>query len=518
MMQGPGGMHGQSARIPAAAELVRLQRDLAIALGATNDLGVALDLILSAAIRIPPIELGGIYLVDPHADRVELASHKNISAAFVEAVRRFDRGTPQWDVVCSGKTAIQPILAPDGSLGAPCIAEGIRFLIAVPVIHAGRPVACMNIGSRTSTGIDDVARDALESLAAWVGGVIVRIQAEDARHAAETKLRDLFAHLPDAIIEADPDGRILVASRALGDLPPEQMIGRPCADLVHPDDVEQAGQVFREVVETRQPRLTEVRDRLGEYWLTRVVPHCESGQLRGVLLIGTNITLLKRHAQSLVEERDSLRHVIRSQERDSRLIALNIHNQLAQQLTVVGMLLDRCLKHSCASEETASLLARCRGVLADLMPTVRRMIGGLRPLILDEMGLAAAVEFVVHESQTSDGPRIECRCDLRTGRFHADIEDAAFRIVQELLRNAIRHSDSPKIVVALAEEEGRLRVTVEDFGCGFDPAEVSDDCLGLTRIAAIARAFGAQLEMRNELGRGVRAEVRLPGQWPPASP
>lgn len=518
MAQGLSGGHGPLSLLPAAAELIRLQRDLAISLGATNDLSVALDLILSAAIRIPPIELGGIYLVDPDVDRVELAAHKNLSASFIEAVRHFDRGSRQWDVVCSGRTAIQPILAPDGSLGPECNAEGIHLLIAVPVVHAGRPVACMNVGSRTSAELDGVARDALESLAAWVGGIIVRIQAEDARRAAEAKLRDLFAHLPDAIIEADPEARILVASRAFGDLSPAEMVGRSCADLVHPEDREQAGQVFREVVETRQPRLTEVRDRLGEFWLTRLVPCCESGRLRGVLLISTNITPLKRHAQSLVEERDSLRHVIRSQERDFRLIALNIHNQLAQQLTVVGMLLDRCLQHAGGSAETEALLARCRGTLADLMPTVRRMIGGLRPLILDELGLAAAVEFVVHESQTSDGPRIECRCDLRTGRFHADIEDATFRIVQELLRNAIRHSDSPRIVVELAEEEDRLRVTVEDFGCGFDPTDVSDDCLGLTRIAAIARAFDTQLEMRNELGRGVRVEVRLPVRWPPASP
>lgn len=515
MTQGLGG-HRQSSLSPAAAELVRLQRDLAIALGATHELQVALDLILSAAIRIPPIDSGGIYLVAPDADRVELAAHKNLSASFVEAVRRFEHGSPQWDVVCSGKTAVQPILAPDRSLGPACAAEGIRFLIAVPVVHNGRPVACMNVGSRSSAEIDNVARDALESLAAWVGGVIVRIQAEEARHAAEAKLRDLFAHLPDAIIEADPEGRILVASRAFGDLPPEQMCGRPCADLLHPEDVEQARQVFRDVVETRQPRLTEVRDRLGEHWLTRVVPRCDGGQLRGILLIGTNISLLKRHAQSLVEERDSLRRFIRSQERDSRLIALNIHNQLAQQLTVVGMMLDRCLQHSCASAEAESLLARCRGVLADLMPTVRRMIGGLRPLILDELGLAAAVEFVVDESKTRDGPCIEFRCDLRTSRFHADVEDAAFRIVQELLRNALRHSDSPKIIVEVVEEQDRLRVSVEDFGCGFERADVSDDCLGLTRLAAITRSFDTQLEMRNELGRGVRAEVRLPMQWPPA--
>ncbi len=514
MSQGLGGGRGQSLS-PAAADLVRMQRDSAIALSSTNDLGAALDLILDTATRIPPIELGGIYLVAPDADRVELAAYKNLSATFIETVRCFERGSPQWDVVCSGKTAIQPILAPDGSLGPACAAEGIRFLIAVPVVYNGRPVACMNVGSRTSAEIDGVARDALESLAAWVGGVIVRIQAEDARRAAEAKLRDLFAHLPDAIIEADPEGRILVASRALGDYPPEQMCGRPCADLLHPEDVEQARQVFRDVIETRQPRLTEVRDRLGEHWLTRVVPRCDGGQLRGILLIGSNISLLKRHAQSLVEERDSLRRVIRSQERDCRLMALSIHNQLAQQLTVVGMMLDRCLQHSCASAEAESLLVRCRGVLADLMPTVRRMIGGLRPLILDELGLAAAVEFVVHESQTSDGPRIELRCDLRTSRFHADVEDAAFRIVQELLRNALRHSDSPKIVVEVVEEEDRLRVSVEDFGCGFDPADVSDDCLGLTRLAAIARSFDTQLDMRNEIGRGVRAEVRLPVQWPP---
>lgn len=518
MSQGLGnGACRQSSQSPTPAELVRMQRDLAIALGATDDLNVALDLILSVAIRIPPIELGGIYLVAPDGMRVELVAHKNLSDQFLDAVRSYHRGSPQLDVVCSGQTAIQPSLAPDGSLGAACIAEGIRFLIVVPVVHDGRPVACLNVGSRTADAIDSVARDALESLAAWIGGVIARIQAEEAHREAEAKLRDLLAHLPDAIIEADPQGRILVASRSIGALSAEQLVGRPCADFVHPEDLEQAQRVFREVVETLQPRLTEVRDCRGEYWLTRVAPRCIGERLSGVLLISTNITPLKRHAQSLIEERDGLRRVFRSQERDYRSMALSIHNQLAQQLTAVGMLLDRCLQQSPrTSAETDSLLARCRGLLADLMPTVRRMIGGLRPLILDELGLAAAVEFLVNERQEGDGARTEFRCDLRTDRFHADIEDAAFRIVQELLRNAIRHSDSPKIVVELVEEDGSLRLSVEDFGCGFDPNEVPDDCLGLARIAAIARLFDTQLQIRSELGRGVRAEVCLPVQWPPA--
>lgn len=519
MSQGLGGdVRRQTAQFPAPAELVRMQRDLAIALGATDRLNIALDLILSAAMRIPPIELGGVYLVAPDGNRLELVAHKNVSDRFAAAARRYDRGSPQFDVVCSGQTAVQPALEPDGSLGAACAQEGIQLVIAVPVIYNGHPVACLNIGSRTSKEIDAVARDALESLAASVGGVIARIQAEDARRAAEAKLRDLLAHLPDAIVEADLDGRIIVASRSMGALSAEQLVGRPCADFVHPDDLEQARQVFREVVETQQPRLAEVRDCLGEYWLTRVAPRCEGGQLRGVLLISTNTTALKRHAQSLIEERDGLRRVIRSQERDYRSLALSIHNQLAQQLTAVGMLLDRCLRHSPGTTaETDTLLARCRGLLADLMPTVRRMIAGLRPLILDEWGLAAAVEFVVQEWQKSDGPRIEFRCELHSNRFHADIEDAAFRIVQELLRNAIRHSDSPRIVVDLVEDASSLCITVEDFGCGFDPDDVADDCLGLARVAAIARAFDSRLDLRNELGRGVRAEVRLPARWPAAN-
>lgn len=508
------GAHAARAVLPA--ELVRVQRDLAVALCSSTDLDVALDLILAAATRIPPIELGGVYLVSPEGDRVELVAHKNLSTEFVDAVRVYCRGSPQLDTVHSGATTIQPVLAPDGSLGPICVAEGIRLIVTVPVLHDGRPVACLNVGSRTSDAIDSVARDALESLAAWIGGVIARIQAEEAHRAAEAKLRDLLAHLPDAIIEADPEGTIIVANRGMGDFSPEQMTGRACADLLHPENVEAARQVFREVVETCSPRLVEVRDCVGQYWLTRVAPVCNEGRLRSVLLISANVTPLKRHAEALIQERESLRRIIRSQERDCRSLALSIHNQLAQQLTAVGMLLDRCLP--CPSEsigDSNALLNRCRGLLHEMMPTLRRMIAGLRPLILDELGLAAAIEFLVNERQEGDGASIEYRCHLRTGRFHADVEDAAFRIVQELLRNAIRHSDSPRIVVELLEQEGSLCLSVEDFGCGFDPNGVPDDCLGLARIAAIARLFDTQLQIRSELGRGVRAEVRLPVQWPP---
>ena len=121
-------------------------------------------------------------------------------------------------------------------------------------------------------------------------------------------------------------------------------------------------------------------------------------------------------------------------------------------------------------------------LIRESVAEARRLIGGLRPPILDESGIVAAIKYLCAERGQSGQSQIEFVPRVQFSRLAAPMEVALFRIVQECLNNACRHSQSPKIRVELSQLENRVRLTVQDWGLGFDPQEVKGEHFGLRGI------------------------------------
>ena len=131
----------------------------------------------------------------------------------------------------------------------------------------------------------------------------------------------------------------------------------------------------------------------------------------------------------------------------------------------------------------------------------RRLISGLRPPILDESGILAAVEYLICEHRERSGIDIMFKHNLQAVRLAPPLEIAVFRIVQESLTNACRHSGSDFIRVELNESGDRLQIVVFDEGVGFDPAAVPDDRFGL-RSSRTAPACSAAKPIESAPGEG----------------
>jgi signal transduction histidine kinase len=155
------------------------------------------------------------------------------------------------------------------------------------------------------------------------------------------------------------------------------------------------------------------------------------------------------------------------QERDRKLIAYEIHDGLAQQLT--GALL-RFQAYSELSdphgEEAQGTFDAAMALLGNGMDETRRLIDGLRPPILDESGVAAAIEYLVCEVRERCSLDIEYIVDVHFDRLAFPLEGALFRVVQESLTNACRHSKSKSIKVQLLHQGDRVIVEVQDWGVG----------------------------------------------------
>ena len=149
-------------------------------------------------------------------------------------------------------------------------------------------------------------------------------------------------------------------------------------------------------------------------------------------------------------------------------------------------------------------------LIRESVDEARRLIGGLRPPILDESGIVAAIEYLCSDHRQSGESQIEFVHQVQFHRLTAPLEVALFRIVQECLTNACRYSQSPKIRVELSQLEDRVRLTVQDWGVGFDPQEVKGERFGLRGIRERVRLLGGTADINSAPGEGTTITVELP--------
>lgn len=231
----------------------------------------------------------------------------------------------------------------------------------------------------------------------------------------------------------------------------------------------------------------------------------------GAVAIIRDVTDRKRTEEALHRERRLLRDMLDLHERDRKLVAYEIHDGLAQQLTAavyrfqsVDLLRDQ---NPTEGRETFDEGVR---LLRLAMVEARRLISGLRPPVLDELGVVAAIECLVGEKQQNDGPDIEFVYDSGLQRLAPPLESSVFRIVQECLTNACRYSKSESVRVELGEREGRLRIEVQDWGVGFEPDKVDGGHYGLRGIHERARLLGGDVVVQTAPQQGTRIMVELP--------
>jgi signal transduction histidine kinase len=144
------------------------------------------------------------------------------------------------------------------------------------------------------------------------------------------------------------------------------------------------------------------------------------------------------------------------------------------------------------------------------MDEARRLISGLRPPILDESGIVAAVDYLICEHEKLGDPKIEFIHNVQFDRLALPLETAVFRIVQETLTNACQHSRSEKVRVELLQRRGHIQIQVQDWGIGFDPEKVEENRFGLQGIRERARLLGGLVSIDTAPGRGTRITTELP--------
>lgn len=202
--------------------------------------------------------------------------------------------------------------------------------------------------------------------------------------------------------------------------------------------------------------------------------------------------------------------LVREEERTR--IAREVHDELGQALTGLKMDLTWLASRLENGHEPLTTKTESMSRLIDqTVQAVRRISAGLRPGVLDELGLAAAIEWQAKEFRMHTG--IRCQVSLPPGSIELDAEraTAAFRIFQELLTNVARHAKATRVDVGVRQDGSTLIVEVQDNGRGIVSTKLdSPRSLGLLGMRERVLMFGGKIEIAGDRGKGTHARVSIP--------
>jgi signal transduction histidine kinase len=296
----------------------------------------------------------------------------------------------------------------------------------------------------------------------------------------------------------------------------EELLGRNSLEFFVPEDQRKFVTYLRRTWDegvTRDVEYTFLRkdgSRLpGE--ASAAVIRDRAGKPKALVAIVRDITERKQAQEALERERRALQHMLHASDHERRLIAYDIHDGLAQQ--IAGALMQfEVFDHQRESKPAHATAAFQAGMtmLRQSHFEARRLIGGVRPPVLDESGVVAAIAHLVHEPSGAKAPKTEFRSKVEFNRLESVEENAIYRIVQEGVSNACKHSKSKKVRVSLLQRGDQVRIEIRDWGIGFNPKAVPEKRFGLTGIRERARLLGGKCRIRSKPGDGTVIVVELP--------
>jgi PAS domain S-box-containing protein len=362
-----------------------------------------------------------------------------------------------------------------------------------------------------------------------VTDITERKHAEDVLRQSEERFRSLVQNSSDVITIHDVTGSIIYATpsmeRILG-YKTADIIGKNPLEFIHPQDFQMTAKALELVIKKLNPGIpTEFRFKHADgSWIIlesvglNLLDHPD---VHGIILTSRDITKRKKTEEEILSSREQLRNLSARlntiREEESTRIAREIHDELGQVLT--GIKMDLSFFEELLSEKPAevrdhsinSKISSMSDLVDSAIRSIRRIGTELRPAVLDNMGLQAAIEWQAEEFQQRTGIKCECVILDQTFEVDRDRSTAVFRIFQESLTNIARHYKSKNVWVSFGKQGDDLFLEVRDNGKGISENDThKKDSFGLLGMKERASVFGGRLEVNGVLGRGTTVTLQIP--------
>ena len=351
---------------------------------------------------------------------------------------------------------------------------------------------------------------------AMVCDITERKRAEEAIKESEQRFRLMADSAPVMIWMAGLDKCPTYFNRPWLDFTGQSQadLQNGLAGTVHPEDYSKCHDIYCRAFDQRQPFTKECRLKRhdGQYrWMLDfgVPMFHEDGSLAGYIGSCVDIT-----EQKLAEEALSSinRRLIDAQEQERSRIARELHDDINQRLALVAVELDRQrVDLGSTTSEMRSAMGKAIKQISDIASDVHRMSHRLHSSNLYIIGLAAAAAGFCREFSKQQNVEVDFQCEGIAREMPEAIALCMFRVLQEALQNAVRHSGAKHFKVSLTECTNQITLTICDEGRGFDPAEaLKGSGFGLTSMRERLKLVHGELSIESQLRKGTTIRARVP--------
>ncbi|MGD9578293.1 MAG: PAS domain S-box protein [Syntrophorhabdus sp.] len=302
---------------------------------------------------------------------------------------------------------------------------------------------------------------------------------------------------------------------------PEELIGKSVTVFYRDEkEAEEIARHFYTTLEHQRTFASEFRCRRkdGRDILCRMRSSRVGETLRERRIVATyeDITEQRRAEQELANSREQLRnlsaHLQSVRELESTRIAREIHDELGQSLTALQLDLAWLGNHLPSGDQSlAGKIQRMRNLLDTSIDSVHRISTELRPTLLDDLGLTAAIEWQIQQFQSRTCVKCEAQLNCPDNSVEKDLATALFRIFQETLTNIARHANATLMKVRLDRKDDELRLYVFDNGKGITQEQIDDPTsFGIMGIRERVNLWGGSVSIKGKPQKGTTIKVRVP--------
>ena len=334
---------------------------------------------------------------------------------------------------------------------------------------------------------------------------------------SEEKYRSYIDHAPDGVFVADETGKYVevndAASRLTG-YSEVELLNMSVHDLFPKESVAVDLDPFRTVVQTGSSKadlLFRHKNGTKQWWAVEWV-RLDLAEMQ-FLCFAKNITNSKKaekESKSAVAQLHQLTQYIEKVREDERVaISRELHDDLGQALTAVKIDLG-IIKQNVSDKEVVFKINKVTSLISETIKTVQRITAQLRPQIIDDLGIEAAIEWYTQEFAQRNSVEISLNIDSEIS-ISPNVSLNVFRIMQESLTNIARHAKATRIDIGLRKAEAAIQFRISDNGIGITEDEIkSKKSFGIISMKERAASIGGTLNIYHENGLGTVINLILP--------
>jgi PAS domain S-box-containing protein len=353
-------------------------------------------------------------------------------------------------------------------------------------------------------------------------------EASDELRQEHRRYRDLFEFSPDGYLVTDFKGIIreanLIAAKMLKVRRP-RLLGKPVVIFIPQDMRKYLADQRRSAGDLESPRVHHIQAEIHprehppfHASITLSVIYDARGIQTGLRLLIRDVTEARQKEAELSDSKDKLRALAarlqESREDERNHLARELHDEFGAALTALKLELSWLQGHiAWAVPEIHQRIDSMAKLIDITIKSITRTATMLRPRLLDDFGLSAAIEWQAHDFQDRSG--IECHLDAEEVELPTDRAIALFRIFQESLTNVARHAQATKVKISLYQQRGFIFFEMRDDGIGLPREKISSPAsLGLLGMRERAYAFGGDVAIESGEGKGTTVKVQIPMAQP----